>query len=186
MDEALGDQMILRVDDHLRHAGMTGFQKFQCSRYKSEPPASLSHATGTFAAAAWSLSLFPIDSHGVVTLLLFKYSKSEPSITHYYNNISGSGVGEDGVYAVLPLNNPFGEDPTRILAGRSSSVLNSKLVSAAMAVALFSFALFEFSKSEPSITHSGRRTRYGFALNNEPSEKLGFSVKDGCPSLLCQ
>ncbi|KAG5593659.1 hypothetical protein H5410_034891 [Solanum commersonii] len=62
MDEALeGDHMILRVDDLLRHAGMTGFQKFQCSRYKSEPPASLSHATGTFTAAAWFLSLFPIN-----------------------------------------------------------------------------------------------------------------------------
>uniref|UniRef100_A0A3Q7H2I7 Uncharacterized protein n=1 Tax=Solanum lycopersicum TaxID=4081 RepID=A0A3Q7H2I7_SOLLC len=39
MNEALGDQMILRVDKHLRHAGMAGFQEFQCSRYKSEPPA---------------------------------------------------------------------------------------------------------------------------------------------------
>ncbi|KAG5593658.1 hypothetical protein H5410_034890 [Solanum commersonii] len=60
----------------------------------------------------------------------------------------------------------FREDPTRILAGRSSSVLNSKLVSAAMAVALFSFALFKFSKSEPSITHSGRRTHYGSATDS--------------------
>ncbi|WMV36323.1 hypothetical protein MTR67_029708 [Solanum verrucosum] len=60
---------------------------------------------------------------------------------------------------------PTGGDPV--------TALNSKLVSASMAVSLFSFALFKYSKSEPSNEIS--------ALKNEASEKLGFSVKGWLP-----
>ncbi|KAG5593657.1 hypothetical protein H5410_034889 [Solanum commersonii] len=57
--------------------------------------------------------------------------------------------------------------------GDPVTALNSKLVSASMAASLFSFALFKYSKSEPSNEIS--------ALKNEASEKLGFSVKGWFP-----
>uniref|UniRef100_M0ZUB5 Uncharacterized protein n=1 Tax=Solanum tuberosum TaxID=4113 RepID=M0ZUB5_SOLTU len=57
--------------------------------------------------------------------------------------------------------------------GDPVTALNSKLVSASLAASLFSFALFKYSKSEPSNEIS--------ALKNEASEKLGFSVKGWLP-----
>ncbi|WMV36325.1 hypothetical protein MTR67_029710 [Solanum verrucosum] len=84
---------------------------------------------------------------------------------------------------------------TRILVGQPNTALNSKPVSAAMTSSLFSFALFKYSKFEPSITHymvfgvessQVEKPITGLSLKSEALERWGTRSFKGflCPSTL--